>query len=104
MRAYPVLAAGLYSLAVLAPQPGAAQSPAAKAGVQATKHVPRLIWDVGEGWKADPPYELYGKNVGVRVGKLPPARKVWDGVAGPVGTFLGGAWVCDYFGWCHSKK
>jgi hypothetical protein len=100
MRAYPVLAAGLFFLAVVAPEPSAAQIPA----MRAVKPIPRVLYEPGAGWTVDPPYEFYGKHVGVRVSKLPPPKKMWDGFVGSMGLIGGAGWLCDYFGWCHKQK
>jgi len=53
MRAYPVLAAGLFFLVTVAPQPSAAQMPA---GI-AAKRASRFALDSREGPMFDPAYE-----------------------------------------------
>jgi len=106
MRAYPVFAAGLFFLVTVAPQPSVAQSPTARAAVQAAKHVPRFMWHYGEGVTIDPPFEWRGRYFGGKVDKFkfPPPQKMWDGFVGSMGLIGGAGWLCDHFGWCHKQK
>lgn len=107
MRADSVLMAGICFLAVVAPHPSAAQSPTAKAAVRVIKQAPRWVYEAGEGWKIDPPYEFYNKWVGLKVAKLPSAGRLWKGIAGTtgtVGTTLGTIWECDHAEWCRKQK
>jgi hypothetical protein len=100
MRAHSVMAALLCFLAVVAPHPSAAQ---AKAAVRVIKQAPRWVYVVGEGWRIDPSYKLYGKWVGIEVSKLPVGKwgKAIAEKAGTVGTTM---WLCDLTGWCHKQK
>jgi hypothetical protein len=64
------LAIGICLVVLSAPHPSVAQSPPVKAAAQLVKHPPRWMYDVGEGWKIDPPYEYSVGPVGGRLAKL----------------------------------
>lgn len=100
MRAYSVIAAGFCFFAVVAPHPGAAQVPTAKAAAGVIKQTHRLVWVTGEGAKIDPPYKFhFGKRLGLEVGKLPGKTAIAFGSGAGVA-----AWWCDLIGLLCPKQ
>ncbi len=96
MRAASVMAAGLCFLALVAPHPSAAQSPAVKAAVGFMKH--RLVV-TAKGARIEPAYKFSSKRLplDVEVDELPIS---W-GAAGASGLTL---LFCIFTGECGHKK
>jgi hypothetical protein len=97
-------AIGIFLVAFSALALAVAQPPTVKAASQLVKHPPRWMYEVGEGWKIDPPYEYSVGPVGGRLAKLPTFGALWKGFAGSAGSALGLTWGCEHVELCLKKK
>jgi hypothetical protein len=96
-------AIGVGLLILSAPYPSAAQPPV-KIVSELVKSHPRFWYEVGEGWKINPPIEYSIGQFGGGVSKLPTFGAMWKGLVGTTGGALGVAWGCEHVELCVKKK